>query len=243
MDLPKQAYRERALERRLPACLRFLKVATASEAARKIASQPALAPAALSVVLLGVTEFFRDRAVFESLRQRVLPYLLARHSRLRVWSAACSEGQELYSVAMLLEQLHGLAGCELLGTDCRGEAIQHARLGVFGHEQVTRLEPGWRDRYFTFQGRYATIAPVLRDAATWKQANLFGAVEAGPWHLILWRNMAIYLEPERAEDVWERLCEQVATGGFLVTGKADLPPKRLPLTRIAPCVYQKGQDV
>ncbi len=237
-ELPAAAYRRGALNRRLPACLRMLRVANAAEAERAVAAQPEVAPRLLSLVLLGVTDFFRDRSVFEQLRGAVLPELLARHARLRVWSAACSNGQELYSVAMLLERAGRLADCELLGTDCRVEAIHEARRGVFRMEDVERMDPEWREAFFGEAGPGA-IEPRLRDAARWKVANLFRTVERGPWHLILWRNMAIYLENERAEEIWTRLFDQLAPGGFLIAGKADHPPKWLPLTRVAPCVYQK----
>ena len=80
--LPARAYRSRALERRLPACLRFLRVNSPEEGLRRLEAEPALATAVLNVVLLGVTEFFRDRGVFETLRDRVLPELRSRRPAL-----------------------------------------------------------------------------------------------------------------------------------------------------------------
>jgi Methylase of chemotaxis methyl-accepting proteins len=237
-DLPASAYRRHALVRRWPACLRHLRATDAREASRVLAEQPEKAGALLSVVLLGVTDFFRDEGVFQQLRSGVLPELLRRQRRVRVWSAACSNGQELYSVAMLMARSGRLGDCELLGTDCRAEAIAEARRGVFREEEVARIEPELREAFFEAGGARA-IDPRLRRAAQWKVANLFGEIERGPWHLILWRNMAIYLESERAEEIWARLVDQLAPGGFLVAGKADTPPKWLRLTRVAPCIYQK----
>lgn len=242
-ELPLRAYRARSLVRRLPACLRFLRVATAEEATRKIAREPKLALAALNVVLLGVTEFFRDRAVFENLQRTVLPELLERHARLRVWSAACSEGQELYSVAILLAEAERLNDCELWGTDCREEAIEQARSGVFARETVEGdMDPAWRAKYFNCSRTLATIDGGVRGHARWRVADLLSETERGPWHLILWRNMAIYLESQAAEDVWLRLCNELAPGGYLVTGKADHLPKWLPLERVAACVYRRAAD-
>jgi chemotaxis methyl-accepting protein methylase len=242
-DLPARAYRSRALARRLPACLRFLRVTTAGEAARKIAAEPELAAAALNVVLLGVTEFFRDRPVFEKLRQTVLPELLARHGRLRVWSAACSEGQELYSVAMLLAEAGRLGDCELLGTDCRSEAIEQARSGVFAREALEEaLEEMGGTRYFTLSRLSAAIDATLRLQTRWRVADVLAHAERGPWQLILWRNMAIYLESDAAEDVWLRLCTELAPGGYLIAGKADHLPKWLPLERVTSCIYRKVKN-
>ena len=238
-ELPAAAYRRQALARRLPACLRMLRVSDAAEAARVIAARPETARRLLSVVLLGVTDFFRDGPVFEQLQRLVVPELCARTGRLRVWSAACSHGAELYSVAMILARAGRLSECELLGTDCREDAIEEARAGVFRAEEAGRMDATWREAFFQTTGEFATIDPRLQQATRWKVANLFGGAERGPWHLILWRNMAIYLEKERAEDVWTRLFDQLAPGGFLVAGKADHPPKWLRLVRVAPCIYRK----
>lgn len=231
-------YRATALYRRLPACLRFLRLRTPDEALAAMERKPELARALLNVVLLGVTEFFRDMPVFERLRAEVLPVLRARRQRLRVWSAACSAGQELYSLGMLLADADMLAGVELLGTDCRAAALAEAEAGRFARAAVEPLPGAWR-RHFVDEGSTVQMVEGLRTAIRWKEADLLVAVEPGPWDLILWRNMAIYLEPAVADRVWLRLVAELAPGGFLVTGKADHPGTMLPLRRLAPCIYQK----
>lgn len=240
VDLPVSAYRARSLTRRLPACLRLLQAKSTEEAMQKLAVEPRLAAAALSAVLLGVTEFFRDRAVFEHLRRQVLPGLLSQGGPVRIWSAACSEGQELYSVAMLLAELGRLGDCELWGTDCRSEAIERAQSGRFAVDAMNELDVDWRERYFTRAGAIAAIDGTLRAATRWRVADLLAGVERGPWQLILWRNMAIYLETMASDKVWQSLCDELAPGGFLVAGKADHPPKWLPLRRVVQGIYQKA---
>ncbi|MEJ1974508.1 MAG: CheR family methyltransferase [Lacunisphaera sp.] len=137
-------YRANALLRRIPACLRFLGVSSVTEASRRLLERPALFDRLLGVVLLGVSEFCRDPAVFHYLQANVLPELAQAHARPRLWSAACSEGQELYSIAACLAELDLLERCELLGTDCRPEAIARARLGDYPAEVAKSLSPGWR---------------------------------------------------------------------------------------------------
>ncbi|ACB76853.1 CheR family methyltransferase [Opitutus terrae] len=242
-NLSAASYRGPALHRRTAACLRFLGVASADEGLRRIECDPRLTQSALSVALLGVTEFFRDQAVFERLGSAVLPELLARRGRIRVWSAACSSGHELYSVAMLLAELGRLADAELLGTDCRADAIEQARAGAFDWEAVASLAPFRRERYFTRYGNSGLINADLRWATEWRQADLLAGVERGPWDLILWRNMAIYLEEAPAEEVWARLTRELAPGGLIVCGKADHPPAGLPLERIARCFYQLSGSI
>jgi chemotaxis methyl-accepting protein methylase len=239
VQLRRTAYRCKALERRLAACLRFLRVATPDEARRKLEQQPHLASATVSVALLGVTDFFRDRMVFDRINEYVLPLLSAQYERLRIWSAACSDGPELYSVAMLLAERRQLERCELVGTDCREDAIAAARTGRYSLERAMRIDARWRDRFMNRTADEADVMEPLRRAMQWKVADIFGEPESGPWHLILWRNMAIYLEPIVAETVWKKLCDELAPGGFLITGKADYAPQGLPLVRVSNCVYRK----
>lgn len=237
-NLRASSYRSPALQRRVAACVRFLRVKTAEEAARRIAAEPHLVQGTLNILLLGVTGFFRDALVFGQLHDVVLPSLLADRPRLRVWSAACSGGHELYSVAMLLSDLGRLEHCELLGTDCRAAAIEQARSGVFDPASLAGLDPRWRERLFVRAGSSAVVDLTLRRGAEWKVADLFTTVERGPWDLILWRNMAIYLESHVAADLWRRLVQELAPGGYIVCGKADHPPGGLPLVRRSSCIYQ-----
>jgi chemotaxis protein methyltransferase CheR len=111
-------YRPASLHRRLPACLRALRAANISEARRLLRRTPQLISVALDALLLGVTEFFRDAHVFSCLRD-LLPSVISRNQGvLRIWSAGCSNGAELYSVASLLAELNvldAIAGAATVG--------------------------------------------------------------------------------------------------------------------------------
>lgn len=232
------AYRARSLHRRLPACLRRLQVASAAEARQRLEQEPELTRPLLNVALLGVTEFFRDAGVFERLQAAVLPELAARGGKLRMWSAGCSTGQELYSLAILLREAGLLERCELLGSDCRPDAVEEARTGVFPWEEVAVLGEGRPERFFTRVGEAAIVRPVLRSAVSWKARDLLASAQPGPWHLILWRNVAIYLQPDTVAGVWDALIRQLAPGGYVVVGQADHLPPDPRVVRVAPCLYQ-----
>lgn len=232
------AYRGKALRRRVPACLRWLRVATAEEAIARIQAKPALVPELLSVVLLGVTEFCRDRMVFDRMAAAVIPDLARRSGRLRVWSAACSDGPELYSVAFLLDRAGMLQRSELLGTDCRASALQRARTGTYPAALLERSDPEWRALLMPVCGGFA-VPERLRLAVGWKQADLLRGPERGPWDIILWRNMAIYLQADQAAEIWAQLASQLAPGGYLITGKADHPPRLPDLHKCGPSIWKR----
>ena len=97
------AYRPQPLERRLPACLRALRVDSPHAARELLERKPHLLAKVVNSLLIGVTEFFREPSVFDLLAAQILPTLAGRHHRRpRIWSAACSTGAEVYSMAILL---------------------------------------------------------------------------------------------------------------------------------------------
>lgn len=239
MNLSLPAYRPNTLLRRLPACLRSLRVFTVEEATRQIIAQPALARQVLDLVLLGVSSFCRDHAVFGRLRTTILPQLCREHRRVRIWSAACSEGQELYSIAALLEADGRLDQGELLGTDCRPTAIARAQLAEFPSETLAELPADLAGVYFPRTPRTSALHPRLRAAPRWRTSDLLTIDEPGPWHLILCRNLAIYLEPDAARALWKKIAAQLAPGGYLVVGKAEVPFGAFGLERVDACIYRQ----
>ena len=236
------AYRAGAMQRRVAACLRRLRVNTPQCAHVLVQRNPQLLSVVLNTALIGVSEFFRDRPVFDYVASRVLPELLAAKTRLHVCSVGVSGGQELYSVAMLLEEAGALERAELLGLDCRAEALRAAARGLYDADDMTGLDPARRERFFQeTDGRWA-ISPVLKERIQWSQEDLFTFEMGAPCDLFLFRNVAIYFDERHGAEAWSRLCERLAPGGFIVTGKAERPPQWLPLVRVAPSIYKKGAN-
>jgi len=233
-------FRSAVLQRRLPACLRQLRVGSGAEARVLIERRPEMRERALSTLLIGVTSFFRDPCVFESLRQTTVPALLKTRSGLRVCSLGVSHGQEMYSMAMLLADAGVLEHSSLLGVDCREDAIAHAAAGFFEEREWSGLEEPWKCRYTIVDefGRRC-IRPELRDRICWQAGNLFSIVREEPWDMILFRNVAIYFDADANARLWVQLAAQLVSGGFLVTGQAEQPPASAGLRRVMPCIYQR----
>lgn len=240
-------YKPETLARRLPACLRALRASTPDQARAALRRNPELAAPAVDALLIGVTAFFRDDCVFAALRQTVLPELVS-HRRaagcvrpLRIWSAGCSCGAELYSVALLLLEQGALwpGQCELLGTDCRPEALARAAAGVFEPAAVRAVPPTLLRRYFDFDGANFRVRADVRSALRWRHGDVLAAPEPGPWDLVLCRNLAIYLQPDAAATLWSHLVVSLRPGGVLVPGKAERPLGVRGLINLGPCLYTK----
>lgn len=232
-------YRPETLERRLASCVRSLRVQSLDEARRLIEREPARLDDALNSMLIGVTSFFRDPRVFDDLAAAVLPPLIANRGALYAWSAGCSDGAELYSLAMLLEQRGWLGGSYLLGTDCRAGALRLAKAGRYESAAVKHVSPQWRARFLEPDIDGWQVRRPLRQAVRWRQANLLAGLEPGLWDLILFRNTAIYLRTEVSDRLWKQLEGALRPGGVLVLGKAERPTGAKRLEPLAPCIYQR----
>jgi len=235
-------YRLETLRRRIPSCLRALGVTSAYQARVLLQQNPHRIPAALSALVIGVTSFFRDPAVFDLLGQQVLPRLMEGRFKLRIWSIGCSDGSELYSMAILLEEMGWLGRCHLLGTDCRPDAIGRAREGYYEHSALKGLSPQRIGRHFVYEQARWRVAPALRAAVQWRCGNVLQIQEPGCWDMILCRNMVMYLRPESADGLWDCFERSLRPGGALVLGKAERPmgSRRL-LSLEGSCIYRRDR--
>lgn len=182
------------------------------------------------------TSWFRDRGFYDCLRSRILPGIYERareqgQRRIRIWSAACSTGQEPYSVAILLREMErggelpALAAreTELLATDVCQAALTIARAGRYDPISMRRgLPAGYRERYFEKQGRVATIAPEVRNAVEFRRFNLLEPMHGlGSFDLVLMRNVMIYFSAEVRKRVLSRVLHVLRPDAAFAAGATE----------------------
>lgn len=175
------------------------------------------------------TSFFRDHHPFEALRDNVLPDLLRRRSGSRslvVWCAACSSGQEPYSLAMLVrESFPQLAGwnLQILASDLSGTMIDRAARGEYHQHEVNRGLPAHLlVRYFSQDGGRWRLAPEVRSMVRFFQHNLSRAWTAVPTvDLVLMRNVLIYFDIEDRRRILASVRRHLRPDGYLLLGSAE----------------------
>jgi chemotaxis protein methyltransferase CheR len=175
------------------------------------------------------TFFFRDKIPFEHLRDTVLPLLLkARANRhtLRIWSAACSTGQEPYSIAMCLKENASLLSgwrIEIVATDLSQEVLEKSRAGIYSQFEVQRGLPiQMLVKYFTQSGEIWQVNPDIRAMVQHRQLNLLQDFsQLGRFDVIFCRNVLIYFDQETKIDVFERLNKAMEPDGMLMLGAAE----------------------
>ena len=173
--------------------------------------------------------FFRDGRPFDLLRDHVFPDLMHRRRssrRMRIWSAACSTGQEAYSIAMTLAELGpGLTDwdVDILGTDYSPSVVDRARKGIFNHFEVQRgLPVTMLIKYFHQDGSTWRAKPELRKSLSFREGNLLEPFEhLGTFDLIFCRNVLIYFDSHWKRDVLQRLTRVMAPDGYLCLGASE----------------------
>lgn len=194
-----------------------------------------LAWAAIEAMALPETEFFRDRAVFHHLIEAVLPALVQVRggNPVRVWSAACGTGQEIYSLAMLIADAPGLAGkVELYASDLSERSLEKALAGIYSQFEVQRGLPArFLIRHFENRGEAFQLSPRIRQMVRWRRANLMDDLSAfGEFDLVLCRNLLGQLAPEALGRVRAQLTKATAPQGRLVLGLKDPTGDLAPVT-------------
>jgi chemotaxis protein methyltransferase CheR len=173
------------------------------------------------------TSWFRDREPFRALAETVVPDLVqarASSRRLRVWSAACSSGQEPYSLAIELERsLPAGWTYEILATDISTEMLERARKGEFSQVEVNRGLPAQLLlEHFDRDGAYWRISSGLRRAVTFQQMNLAAPMPAlAPFDVVFLRNVLIYFDVETKRSVLQSVGRLLRPDGWLFLGGAE----------------------
>ena len=172
------------------------------------------------------TSWFRDALPFKALTDHILPESTGRllpGAPLRIWSAACSTGQEPYSIAMVLREQLGTRRAEITATDLSGEVLDKARAGLYSQLEVNRGLPATLlVKHFTKVGAQWQIADDVRSMVRFSKHNLLTAPPAGgPFDIVFLRNVLIYFDVEVKRDILRRLRATMRPGGFLVLGAAE----------------------
>jgi chemotaxis protein methyltransferase CheR len=190
---------------------------------------PDLSQDVVEALLNNETYFFRDKPTFDQLPQDIIPELARRRldsKRLSIWSAGCSTGQEVYSLAMLFaeqkDRWHGWT-IELLGTDVSHRAINAARSGLYSQFEVQRgLGVTQMLRHFDETANGWQIGEDPRRIVQFRQHNLLGPHPGRqPFDLVLCRNVLLYFERETRSAAFDRLANAVAPDGFLMLGAGE----------------------
>jgi chemotaxis protein methyltransferase CheR len=225
---PDKAY---LLESRLLPVARKWKLATFDDLAKTLRgnTDAALLRDVVEAMTTNESFFFRDARPFEQFKEIVLPAMVKNRGsqkRIRIWSAACSSGQEPYSLGMILSDLAGqLAGwqIEIVATDLSGEMLVRGREGIYSQFEVQRGLPiNLLVKYFKQVGDRWQIGDKLRAMVNFREFNLLtDPAPLGRFDVVFCRNVLIYFDQETKAKVLDGIARQMPNDGFLFLGGAE----------------------
>ena len=202
-------YKGATVGRRIARRMESLRISRVADYATIIASDPDELETLYKDLLIGVTEFFRDKQAFLFLEQSVIPQLFANllpDENVRVWSAACATGEEAYSLAILLaehaERINFTGKVTVFATDVHKRSLDRASQGVYERERLANLSVERRDRFFNKEGadRFR-VTPHLRKLVVFAPHNLLDDPPFTRLDLVCCRNLLIYFLPEVQEKI------------------------------------------
>ncbi len=218
------------VESRLAILCRREGIANVGEIVRRLRSgDEKLATLVIEAMTTNETLFFRDRAPFDLFRDVILPELIANRqtsSTIRIWSAACSTGQEAYSVAMILDEMGARLGgrrFEIIGTDISQEVVDKARAGAYSQFEIQRgLPVQMLIKHFTQNGDQWRVSDRLRQMVRFETFNLLDdPARWGMFDVIFCRNVMIYFDMPTKAKVLGQLARRLNPWGVVILGAAE----------------------
>jgi chemotaxis protein methyltransferase CheR len=179
-------------------------------------------------LFINVSEMFRDPEVFAIIREKIMPYIES-HPTIKIWSAGCARGQEIYSIAILLKELGVYDRCILYATDIDANAVDEARDGKYLIKDSMKYFEnyylsGGREKfskYFDIDDKYVTIKEELKQNICFSTHNIITDDVFNTFSLILCRNMFIYFDNDLQSKGLNIFKDSLEMSGFLVMGKSE----------------------
>mgnify|MGYP000297668962 FL=1 len=222
-------YKRPTLFRRLAKRLMELNIPTIREYVEYLNYHPDEVVNLSQAFLINVTYFFRDPEAFHIIETRVIPDIMKDKKpgdTVKIWSAACSSGEEAYSLAILFyeyitkNKLHDVH-MKIFATDIDREALETASRGVFSKSSIEKMMPSMIEKYFTPEGNQFKVIPEIRKQIVFSNHDLLKDPPYSRMDMVLCRNMLIYINASSQKDVIRKLLFSLNVGGYLFLGPSE----------------------
>jgi chemotaxis protein methyltransferase CheR len=214
-------YKEAQMKRRLTSLYQKKGYASFTDFFQALNKDSQLMNEFLDRMTINVSEFYRNAKRWEVLEKTILPELLKKNGNLKIWSAACSTGEEPYTLAMVLSKHVPLANLKVLATDIDDNVLAKARLGVYSERSLNEVPKDILNKFFTKDGSYFKVTEEIKRTVTFKKQNLLSEPFAGPFDLIVCRNVLIYFTEEAKDELYHKFSAALKPGGILFVGSTE----------------------
>ncbi|WP_428908932.1 CheR family methyltransferase [Niallia sp. Krafla_26] len=175
----------------------------------------------LDRMTINVSEFYRNYKRWEVLEKEILPRMLKRVGNPKIWSAACSTGEEPYTVAMVLSKYLPLHKINILATDIDEKAIARAKLGIYPERSLHETPEEMKKKFFIRDGNQYRISDQIKSAVHFKKHNLLADSYGSSFDLIICRNVLIYFTEEAKDHIYHKFSKSLNKDGILFVGSTE----------------------
>lgn len=220
-DIDLSQYKEAQMKRRLTTLRLKNGFSSFDQYFQALDQNRALLNEFLDRMTINVSEFWRNPSRWEVLSNRFLPELTEKNARLKIWSAACSTGEEPYTLAMILSELGMLGKASLLATDLDNNVLEKAKEGMYLERSLRDVPVDCRTKYFKASEGAFLVSDALKKEIQFKQGNLLHDSFDKGFDLIVCRNVMIYFTEEAKHGLYHKFAGALKPGGLLFVGSTE----------------------
>lgn len=216
------SYKERQMKRRIDTLIARNKYSDYNSYVKALKTDKALFEEFVNYLTINVSEFYRNPQLWEVLEKEVIPELISKFGTgLKIWSAACSTGDEPYSLSMLMGKFMPLSKVKILATDIDDQVMEKARMGIYSANSLSGLPRDFKKDYFTQVGSSFKISDEIKKCVEFKKHNLLKDDYPSNCHLIVCRNVLIYFTEDAKHEIYMKFNKSLAKGGTLFVGSTE----------------------
>lgn len=216
------AYKEKQMKRRIDTLIAKRGVDGYDSYIRYIKQDKEKFDEFVNYLTINVSEFYRNPEQWQLLDKEIIPELINKFGKtLKIWSAACSTGDEPYSLVMALSRHIPLNQIRIIATDIDTQVIEKAKLGLYSEKSLASVPSDLKKKYFTQVGPSFKISDEIKSRVTFKQHNLLRDPFETGCHLIVCRNVLIYFTEEAKDEIFAKFNQSLTNGGILFIGSTE----------------------
>lgn len=221
-DIDLSAYKQNQMKRRIDALITKHKIDGYEPYIKVLKTDKVKYDEFVDYITINVSEFYRNPEQWKFLTEKVFPELVKDFGQtLKIWSAACSTGDEPYSLVMALSDFVPLNRIQIMATDINDLVIEKAKIGLYSEKSIASVPEDKKKEFFTKNGNYYQISEKVKKCVTFKQHNLLKDPYPTGMHLIVCRNVLIYFTEEAKDEVFEKYYRSLADNGILFIGSTE----------------------
>ena len=216
------AYKELQMKRRIDTLIARRGIDGYSAYAHVLKTDLARFEEFVNYLTINVSEFYRDPGQWQLMEQKIIPELVTKFGKnLKIWSAACSTGDEPYSLVMALSRYIPLGMIHVIATDIDKQVIAKAKTGIYSEKSIAAVPADLKKRYFTKIGLSYQISDEIKKRVEFRTHNLLEGNYPKDFHMIVCRNVLIYFTEEAKDTVFRKFYQSLVPGGIFFTGATE----------------------